>query len=187
MESAGLAKDIAAFANSKDGGVLVIGKCEKADGNFSATGLNESQAGSFDTTKVATWINNRFAPPIDLVCRIHDFQGKRFVIITISEFSDIPHLCVKSFQDPANPKKHLLKEGTVYVRTKNADSSPISSVEELRTLIGLATKKRGHELLSMFNAMLSGAPLLQRKSANEYYGEEFNGVEEDLGQSYQKP
>ena len=51
-ESAGLAKDIAAFANSSNGGIIVIGKKEE-DGRFDLVGLTEEQAATFDTTKVA--------------------------------------------------------------------------------------------------------------------------------------
>src|SRR5438270_12075897 len=50
--SAGLTKDILALANSRDGGVIVIGKDEPADGRFVLTGLTEAQASSFDTTRV---------------------------------------------------------------------------------------------------------------------------------------
>lgn len=50
--SASLAKDIASFANSRDGGVIVIGKSEASDGSFSYDGLMSDQAASFDTTKV---------------------------------------------------------------------------------------------------------------------------------------
>ncbi|HUT11961.1 MAG TPA: ATP-binding protein [Thermoguttaceae bacterium] len=66
-KSAELAKDIVAFANSRDGGVLVIGKEEVQSGKFETTGVSAQQAATFDTTKVATWINNRFSPPVNLV------------------------------------------------------------------------------------------------------------------------
>jgi len=66
--SAALAKDIAAFCNSPDGGVIVVGKSETAPGKFESTGLTPEEAGSFETTRVANWINSRFSPPISLVC-----------------------------------------------------------------------------------------------------------------------
>lgn len=184
VESAGLAKDIVAFANSKDGGVLVIGKSECDDGSFSLDGVTDQQAASFETTKVATWVNNRFAPPIGLVCHTHQYQNKKFVVITVDEFSDVPHLCTKSFQDPQDSKKHLLREKTIYVRTANAQSAPLGTIEELRSLIGLATAKRGHEMLTMFNAMLSGSPLVSSKSSQEQFEEELADVTSDLGEVY---
>lgn len=185
-ESAGLAKDFAAFANSKDGGVIVVGKSEGDDGSFVLDGVTDQQAATFETTKVATWVNNRFSPPIGLVCHTHQYQHRKFIIITIDEFSDVPHLCTKTFQDPNTPKKHLLREKSIYVRTANAESSPLGSIEELRALIGLATAKRGHELLTMFNSMLTGGPLLPNRSSGEQFEEEFAVITEDLGESFSK-
>lgn len=181
--SAGLAKDIAAFANSKDGGVIVIGKSEDGSGGFILDGVSDQQASSFDTTKVANWVNQRFSPPIRLACHVYPHQGRKFIVITIDEFSDVPHLCVRGVPEP-NSKNHLLKERTIYVRTANAASSPLGSIEELRALIGLATAKRGQEMLTMFNAMLSGRPLLPNKSSDELFENEFAIVEGDLGDSH---
>jgi hypothetical protein len=185
-ESAGLAKDIAAFANSKDGGVIVIGKSEGDDGTFSLDGVSDQQSASFETTKVSTWVNNRFSPPIDLVCHTHKYQQKKFVIITVDEFSDVPHLCTKNLQDPNNSKKHLLREKTIYVRTANAESAPLGTIEELRSLIGLATAKRGQEMLTMFSSMLAGNPLVVSKSSEEQFEEELSVVAADLGEAYSK-
>lgn len=187
LGSAGLAKDIAAFANSKDGGVIVVGKSEGSNGVFILDGVSEQQASTFETTKVATWINNRFSPPIGLSCHGHTYEGRKFIIIAIDEFSDVPHLCTKSYQDPHNSKNLLLKEKTIYVRTANAESSPLGSIEELRALIGLATAKRRHELLTMFNSILAGSPLLSNKSAEEQFKAEFAIVEDDLSESYSGP
>src|SRR5690606_12117715 len=126
--SASLTKDVAAFANSRDGGVIVVGKAENSDGSFSYVGLLPEQAGTFDTTNVGQWINARFSPPIHLTCNQAEYQGRRFVVIVIQEFDDIPSLCIKSFQETANPKNHLLREGTIYVRNQNAESKPIKTV-----------------------------------------------------------
>jgi hypothetical protein len=70
--SATLTKDILALANSRDGGVIVIGKSEPEDGKFVLSGLTEPEASSFDTTKVATWVNNHCSPTVSLVCHRHE-------------------------------------------------------------------------------------------------------------------
>ena len=185
-ESASLAKDIAAFANSRDGGVLVIGKAETDSGTFDLLGLTDAQARSFETTKVAKWVNNRFSPAISIVCHHHEYEGKRFVLITISEFEDVPVLCTKSFQDPSNPKKHLLRERTIYVRNANAESAPLETVDELRALIGLATSKRANEMLTTFEAMLKGRPLVTSPTDRESFDEELLLIEQGLGESYEE-
>ena len=179
--SADLAKDIAAFCNSLDGGVIIIGKPEPSPGQFVNTGLTADEADSFETTEVAKWINNRFRPPIRLACHRVDHLGKTFVVITVQQFDDIPAFCVKSYQDPTDNRKHILREGAVYVRNQNAESKPVGTVDEWRSLIGLATKTRANEFLAMFNAMLKGKPLIPQPSDEEQFKRESSQVWEDLG------
>lgn len=179
VESANLAKDIVSFANSRDGGVIVIGKSEVSPGTFEMTGLTEEQAISFETTKVATWVNSRFSPPVRLCCHPQDYDGKKFVVITVSEFDEVPILCTKSFQEP-NSKNHCLKERTIYVRNVNAESAPLGTVDELRRLVGLATSKRGSEMISMFESMLKGRPLVPAPSDEEQFTQELEQIEKGL-------
>ena len=176
MESAKLAKDIAAFANSRDGGVIVVGKEEPSPGQFVLKGLTPQQADSFDSTKVAAWINNRFSPPIRLVCHRQEHDGRAFIVITVAEFDDVPVMCIKSYQDPQNAKTILLRERTIYVRTANAESAPLGCVEEVRSLIGLAVRKKGDELLSTLNAMLKGRSLVEAPSDNQHFDREISEV-----------
>ena len=107
VEKAGLAKDIAAFANSTDGGWLVIGKKQTGSGQFTLEGLSLDQAASFETTAVAQWVNNRFAPEIQLECRRVEHDGKTFVVIRINEFDDVPVICTKRCDDPGNSKSRF--------------------------------------------------------------------------------
>jgi hypothetical protein len=160
--------------------VIVIGKSEVGDGSFSYDGLTPEQAASFDTTKVGQWVNSRFAPPIRFVCHQADLDGKKFVIIIVQEFDDVPSLCVKSFQDTSNPKNHLLREGTIYVRNQNAESKPIRTVDELRAVIGLATRKKGDELIAHVHAMLKGRSLANLGPAPDPFEQEIQQVRSDL-------
>ncbi|MGE3406414.1 MAG: RNA-binding domain-containing protein [Pirellulales bacterium] len=174
--SAGLTKDILAFANSRDGGVIVIGKDEAGAGKFVLTGLTTDQAESFETTKLATWVNNRCAPPVGVVCYRVPHEGREFVVLTVAEFHDVPVICTKQFELPGKPAKVLLRNGAIYVRTANAESAPLSSIEDLRALIGLATTKRADQMLTMFQAMMKGQSLLEAKPAEELFQGEREGV-----------
>lgn len=169
--SAGLTKDILALANCRDGGVIVVGKSESQPGKFVLTGLTAPQASSFETTKVATWVNNHCSPPVNVVCYRQDHQSRSFIVIAVSEFHDVPVICSKQYEVPSPGKsaKVLLRRGTVYVRTANAESAPLSSVEEIRQLVGLATMKRADQMLAMFQAMLKGRPLLAEKPHEELF------------------
>ena len=100
-ESASLAKDIVSFANSRDGGVIVVGKAQATDGSFLYEGLTPEQAASFDTTKVGQWVNAHFSPPICLTCHQAEYNSRKFVVIIVQEFNDIPSLCIKGLsQNP---------------------------------------------------------------------------------------
>ncbi len=167
--SAGLTKDILALANCRDGGVIVVGKEEAQPGRFVLTGLSEQQAASFETTKVATWVNNHCSPPVSLVCHRQEHQGRPFVVIAVSEFHDVPMICTKQYELAGKPPKVLLRKGAVYVRTANAESAPLSSVEEMRQLVGLATTKRADQMLAMFQAMMKGRPLLAETPHEELF------------------
>jgi len=179
-EAARLAKDIAAFANSRDGGFLVIGKTETQSGSFEITGLSEKEASSFETTKVANWLNNRFSPPIRQTCYQVEHDGKTLVVIRVNEFSDIPVICTKRFDNPQDSKKPLLEKGRVYVRGANAESKSLQEESELRELIGLATKKQGDVLLERFNAMLKGNARVGVVTDQEQIQNEVAAIKSDL-------
>ena len=173
-DSAGLTKDIISFANSRDGGVIVIGKEEASPGVFVLNGLTPTQASSFETTKNATWVNNHCAPPVNIVCNRVQHKSKEFIVLTVAEFDDVPIICTKQFELAGKPPKVLLRKGAIYVRNANAESAPLSSIEELRILIGLATTKRADQMLSMFQSMLKGHPLLGQKPDEEIKPHKFN-------------
>jgi len=178
--AAGLTKHILAFANSRDGGVLVIGKEEDSPGKFVLTGLTSEQADSFETTKVASWVNSRCAPPVHLVCYRILYDEKEFIVLTVAEFDDVPVLCTKQYEVSGKRDKAILRKGAIYVRTANAESAPLSSIEDLRTLVGIATTNRADQMLSMFQAMMKGRPLLSQKSDEESWSEQAELVQSDL-------
>ena len=111
-------------------------------------------------------MNNRFSPPIRLVCYRQEVDGKQLVVIEVLEFGDVPAICTKSFQCPKT-NTHLLREKTIYVRTANAASAPVGTADELRALIGLATKKRHDEMRAYWDAMLRGSPLARVEGARD--------------------
>ena len=177
--SAGLTKDILALANCRDGGVIVVGKSEPQTGKFRLDGLSAEQANSFDTTKVANWVNNHCAPHVHLICYRHEHDGKQFIVIAVSEFHDVPVICTKQFEHPSTGKsnKVILRKGTVYIRTAKAESAPLSSVEEVRELVGLATTKRADQMLAMFQSMTKGQPLLEEKPHENLFDAEIEQVQ----------
>jgi hypothetical protein len=180
VEKAGLAKDIAAFANSNNGGWLVIGKRQTEPGQFILEGLNDEQAASFETTVVAQWVNNHFAPEIRLECRRVEHDGRTFIVIRINEFDDVPIICTKRCDDPANSRKPILAVGYIYIRGRNAESKPLQTQEEFRRLIGTATKKRRDDIIQHLDAMLKGQPPVDRTTDQDRFSRELEAIRSDL-------
>jgi len=184
VESAKLAKDIAAFANSRDGGAIVIGKMEVAPGAFDLVGVSEDQARSFETTRVANWVNSKFSPAVTLRCERIEHDDKIFVVIVVDEFQDIPTICESDYSE-STCKKQLLKRGAVYVRTANAESAPLYSADQLRLLIGRATAKQRNEILAMLDSALQGRALIDQPSDTQRFDAELTAIEKSLAPQYQ--
>ena len=168
--SASLAKDIAAFANSRGGGILVIGKSELSDGTFDFTGLSQDQAKSFETTKVSAFVNSRFGPAIRLSCCPISREGKFFVVIRIAEFDEIPAMCLKDF--PSTHGKFILRSGCIHVRTAEAASALIQSVEDLRAIIGISTTKQRDRIAELVRAVATGQSIVPPPPVEELYAVE---------------
>lgn len=179
-----LAKDFAAFANSAGGGAVVIGKAEKKDKTFDWIGLSEEERLSFDTTHIAQWVNSRFSPGIRLVCSHIQVDAKWFVVIGINEFAENPVICTKNYG--ANGNKLILKEGSIYIRSSNAASMPLTNAEQLSGLIRRAVLKHKDQLRILFDAVLSGQTAANIPTDEEHFSMLAEIVENDILSSPQE-
>lgn len=72
-----LTKDIVAMANTRDGGVIIIGVAQGPQtGRLTVEGVTPEQARSFDVTAVGDFVHQRSAPPVDLSCVVDKVEGK---------------------------------------------------------------------------------------------------------------
>ena len=175
---ASLGKDIAALANSDGGGAIVVGKAERNDKSFDLVGLSKDQLSSFETTRVAQWINSRFSPDIRLSCNPIQVDGKWFLVILVSEFSEYPVICTKSLQQHGG--KYLIQEGVIYVRTASAQSAPLSSPQQVSQLIGRAVVKQQERLRELLDSVLSGHSVKNVPTDEERFMQSVNEVEAEL-------
>jgi hypothetical protein len=139
-------KDILALANT-GGGWLIIGVSETG-AKFLPEGVSPTQAQSFETTKLNTFLNNYADPPIN--SRIHKpvLESRQFVAIEVPGFSDTPHICQKDFPG-------VLTAPTLYVRTANNESAAIKSSADFRSVIERATRNRADSILASMRAVLT--------------------------------
>lgn len=142
-----LVKDILAMANST-GGYLVIGVSENTSGP-GYEGLTDEQAGSFDSTKINSFVQTYADPPINTHVRKVRHDERTYVVIEVPQFLDTPHICQKDFPS-------VLSDRTLYVRTDNNESAPIRSSADFRAIIERSIRNRADTLLQSIRLILTG-------------------------------
>ena len=141
-----------AFANTK-GGAIVIGVREDLNGHPSLyEGLNDEECHSFDPSIVGTYINSHVDPAIDLTVERPLIDGKRYAVLIIKPFKDIPHVATHSIDDE-------LRSGVFYIRSASASSRPASRAGEMHELIRRALRNQRDLLGNLLRDILADQPV----------------------------
>lgn len=152
-----LAEDIVAMANVRDGGVVLIGVSEGADGSPQVAGVTSDQAATFDPTKVGEYVASHFQPPPRLQIERPILEGKQLIVLRVSEFETTPIVCIKDGPEKyAGSGKRMFYAGNVIIRNTAAKSEVIRSAEDMHALIRLAVSKTSNQLLADFRRVLDG-------------------------------
>lgn len=131
-----LIRTVIGMANTRSGGRIVIGMAERDDGNFSPDGLDDEHIASFPAEEDLRATVNGFAQPfIEPLRDEREYEGKRFLVITVPEFEQEPVLCMKT-------EGRRLREGALYVRsTRKPETVEVRNPTDMRALLALATEK----------------------------------------------
>ncbi len=160
-----LAKDFLAMANVQDGGYLVFGF---NDGTFERIGLTDDQVSSFDQEIMQDQIAEFADPHVDfrVYNGIVDADGKKFVVVRIFEFSEVPVVCKRDSTDVA--------KGRMYYRTKTRrpSSEQVSNAYELRDILDRSTAK----IMAIRRAQGYAAAEAPDASRVQQYEEELGGL-----------
>lgn len=142
---------------------------------FEPVGLSDADYVSFDTTKVNDFLQ-RFTDP-RASCEIQKltFDGRKLVVIDVSEFSDVPIICKKDTNSSKESSRLILKSGALYIRTDKATSVQVPSVEEMRELLNRAMLKRSDQLLETIEGLFKGNPR-KNESEIQQYDKEINAA-----------
>jgi hypothetical protein len=90
---------------------------------------------SWNFDAVADQIARYADPSVNFGLETKGYNGGRYVVIEVEEFSDIPVLCKRSYDD-------VLRDGACYVRTRRKpETSEIPTQTEMRDLLDLAIDK----------------------------------------------
>ena len=140
-----------AFANTR-GGAIVIGVREDLNGHPSLyEGLDDEKCHSFDPSAVGSYINSHVDPAIDITVERPLIDGKRYAILMIKPFADIPHVSLHSIEDE-------LQSGVFYIRTASASSRPASRAGEMHDLIRRALRNQRELLGNLLRDILGEQP-----------------------------
>jgi predicted HTH transcriptional regulator len=130
-----ITKSIMALANLRDGGWIIIGKEEQTNRSFRSVGVLQSDYDSFDPDDVKAFVYGQTQPPAIFEVIKKEYDNKKFILIKVKEFDDIPIICKKGYDD-------ILHAGKLYVRSKGKpESIAMPSDAEMREVIEIAIDK----------------------------------------------
>ncbi|HYU75105.1 MAG TPA: AAA family ATPase, partial [Ktedonobacteraceae bacterium] len=135
------------MANRRGGGIVIVGIAER-NHILCPDGLTDEQMATWRYEDIADGINQHADPPIFFEYQPCEWGGKKFLILHIYEFTDVPIICKKEYRDdsnqqvPPDKRKKVLKKGCLYARSHNKpETKEIDSVEPMRALLNPAIDK----------------------------------------------
>ena len=158
-----IVKAALAFANTRDGGYIVIGMKDLGNDRYAADGMPDGHLGTYRLDEVQSWVNRYADPAVALDCAAREHDGKSFYVITVDEFEAVPVICTRD----ANGE---LRRAAIYTRPpRMVSSAPIDNQADMRALIDLATDRA----LGRQVAQLRSLGLLPLEPAAPIDGDEF--------------
>jgi hypothetical protein len=152
-----LCKSIMAMANLRDGGAIVIGVERQADDSYNPVGMDANDAKTFTHDIVVEYANEFAAPFVEItldnrVLEHRDWSQQRmFVVIKVSEFTDMPVVCRKNGAAG-------LRRGAFFTRGRRKhETVEVSNEPELREILDLALEKRIRRMQAFGPGPPSGA------------------------------
>ncbi len=125
---------VLAMANRESGGIVIVGIEDNANG-INPAGLDNAELASWDYDNIANQLARYADPRVNFEMEIRMYNGARHVVLAVAEFSEIPVLCKRSFDN-------VLRNGACYVRTRQKpETSEIPTQTEMRELLDLAINK----------------------------------------------
>ena len=92
------------------GGAVIIG-VEENQGVPNPVGLTEGDLAGWNFDDLADQVARYADPSAGFVMEVKEYNGNSYLVIEVEEFSDIPVLCKKSYDN-------VLQDGACYVRPR---------------------------------------------------------------------
>ena len=131
-----IVKAALAFANTQDGGHIVIGMRRLADDQYETEGMPPDHLATYRLDDVQAQVNRYADPAVSLDGFRHEHGGNTFFVIAVDEFEDVPVICTRDSGDGE------LRRAAIYVRPRRMNASaPIENQTDMRALLARATEK----------------------------------------------
>lgn len=124
------AKDILALSNVQDGGHIIIGVDEAADGTFTRRGVSPEHRETFNIDVMRDHMTAYADPHVNFSVEFaRDSGGLEFIAIKVFPFDEIPVICRKDAEG--------LRKATIYFRNRNrrVESAAVSNSYDLRDIV----------------------------------------------------
>lgn len=135
----GLIRTFMAMSNTRDGGAVVVGVRENADGTYTPKGMSREHFDSFAPDDVAAQTAHFADPPVEMrtVKGAHD--GMLFVVVEVDAFSNVPTVC----RQADGSGSRTLREGAVYIRPAGTPrTEEIHTHRDMRDIIDQAVERQ---------------------------------------------
>lgn len=144
-----VAKAILGMSNIADGGWIIIG-VRKLNNHYDPVGITPETENWLDHDKISAYVS-RFADPyVEFELAIKEFNKKKFGVIKVNEFPELPIICKKGHVSGD------LKDGKMYTRSRRMnETSEVINSHDLREIIDLATRKQVLKHLSIVGSPVS--------------------------------
>ncbi|MFA6980520.1 MAG: ATP-binding protein [Ignavibacteriaceae bacterium] len=129
-----LTKTILGMSNIRDGGTIVIGVQEKNE-IFEPIGISDTNFETFKQDDISSFVNEYADPFVEVSLNRVELKDKKYVVIQIEEFSELPVICKK---DGAQG----LFRGEIYTRPRRKNETvKVPSQVEMREIVDMAVEK----------------------------------------------
>jgi predicted HTH transcriptional regulator len=165
------------MANLRDGGRVIIGVDER-DGVLDPVGLSDADLASWRYDDVAAGLATYADPMVSFDVYVHEHQSKRFVVLEIHEFEELPVLCKTTYQERPPTQQVILREGACYVRRRGKpETSEIPTQAEMRELLDLAIEKGIRRFIARARAVGLELPGGQAPSDQDRFDQQLQDIE----------
>ncbi len=165
------------MANLRDGGRIIIGVDEQ-EGVLNPAGLSAGDLATWRYDDVAAGFAAYADPALDFDLHVHEYQGRRFVVLEIHEFDELPVLCKLTYQEPPPSHQVILRDGACYVRSRRKpETSEIPTQAEMRELLDLAIEKGVRRFIARARAVGLELPGRPAPSDQDQFDQQLQEVE----------